>query len=119
MTKINQQFRCPLQIPRRRGTQPHGMSTQHHIPFDLPQDRLGVEVTSLISEASTATITSLAGEAHAQLAHEEPGSRGVATAAKDRNAGAELWVARAPVTIKLRLFCLPYAGGVSENVFGR
>ena len=29
------------------------------------------------------------------------------------------WVAPAPFTIKMRLFCLPYAGGVSENVFAR
>lgn len=29
------------------------------------------------------------------------------------------WISPAPITIKLRLFCLPYAGGVSENVFGR
>eukprot|EP00887_Chlorella_sp_A99_P003340 scaffold26.g3340.t1 len=30
-----------------------------------------------------------------------------------------LWIAPAPVSVKMRLFCLPYAGGVSENVFGR
>lgn len=29
------------------------------------------------------------------------------------------WISPAPVAIKMRLFCLPYAGGVSENVFGR
>ena len=29
------------------------------------------------------------------------------------------WVAPAPFTVKMRLFCLPYAGGVSENVFAR
>ena len=30
-----------------------------------------------------------------------------------------VWVSGAPVAVKMRLFCLPYAGGVSENVFGR
>ena len=29
------------------------------------------------------------------------------------------WISTAPITIKMRLFCLPYAGGVSENVYGR
>lgn len=29
------------------------------------------------------------------------------------------WISPAPVAVKMRLFCLPYAGGVSENVFGR
>jgi len=32
---------------------------------------------------------------------------------------ASPWISSAPITIKMRLFCLPYAGGVSENVFGR
>ena len=39
---------------------------------------------------------------------------GVATAAS-----GSLWIAPCPVSVKLRLFCLPYAGGVSENVFAR
>lgn len=78
-----------------------------------------MEVTSLIAEAGTATIGGIAKEAHAQLVHNRSGSGGLATAAKGRTAAAELWIARAPITIKLRLFCLPYAGGVSENVFGR
>ena len=30
-----------------------------------------------------------------------------------------IWISPAPVAVKMRLFCLPYAGGVSENVFGR
>lgn len=29
------------------------------------------------------------------------------------------WIAPSPTVTKLRLFCLPYAGGVSENVFAR
>jgi hypothetical protein len=29
------------------------------------------------------------------------------------------WVSPAPVSVKVRIFCLPYAGGVSENVFAR
>ena len=34
-------------------------------------------------------------------------------------AAGPLWVSPAPVSVKMRLFCLPYAGGVSENVFAR
>lgn len=29
------------------------------------------------------------------------------------------WIAPSPTVTRLRLFCLPYAGGVSENVFAR
>ena len=29
------------------------------------------------------------------------------------------WISPAPVSVKMRLFCLPYAGGISENVFSR
>ena len=29
------------------------------------------------------------------------------------------WIAPSPTGTRLRLFCLPYAGGVSENVFAR
>lgn len=29
------------------------------------------------------------------------------------------WIAPAPSFIKMRVFCLPYAGGVSENIFAR
>ena len=40
---------------------------------------------------------------------------------KQQGGGMNLspWISPAPITIKMRLFCLPYAGGVSENVFGR
>ena len=34
-------------------------------------------------------------------------------------AAAARWVAPAYSSIRMRLFCLPYAGGVSENVFAR
>jgi aryl carrier-like protein len=30
-----------------------------------------------------------------------------------------LWISPAPFSVKMRIFCLPYAGGVSENVFAR
>ena len=30
-----------------------------------------------------------------------------------------LWISPSPVTVKQRIFCLPYAGGVSENIYAR
>ena len=36
-----------------------------------------------------------------------------------REPAATSWVAPAPFSVKMRVFCLPYAGGVSENVYGR
>ncbi len=38
-----------------------------------------------------------------------------AAAAQERS----IWISPTPVSVKMRLFCLPYAGGVSENVFAR
>ena len=77
-----------------------------------------MEITSLISDASSATASKIASEACALLS-----ARGkdniLASAASSASQKHAQWIARAPVTIKMRLFCLPYAGGVSENVFGR
>lgn len=83
------------------------------------QDRLNVEVTSLIAEAGFATISGIAKEAYTCLQKEITGSEVVTAAAQARSVADGLWIARAPITIKMRLFCLPYAGGVSNNVFGR
>ncbi len=55
----------------------------------------------------------IAAEAHATLAS---GPDGVSTAPTEP---WSTWIAPSPVSVKLRLFCLPYAGGVSENVFAR
>lgn len=30
-----------------------------------------------------------------------------------------MWIAPSPISVKMRLFCFPYAGGISENVFAR
>lgn len=34
-------------------------------------------------------------------------------------ASDSLWISPSPFTVKMRVFCIPYAGGVSENVFAR
>lgn len=78
------------------------------------QERLGLELTSLVEDPSGVTVQQLAAEACARLqaGQEHP-------AVQSREAEGSKWIVPCPVNVKLRLFCLPYAGGVSENVFGR
>lgn len=84
------------------------------------QDSLGVEVTSLIEDPASVTISSIAKEAWQRIKSSPSGSASLAQSSSSAEAAAsQSWIARAPVQIKMRLFCLPYAGGVSENVFGR
>lgn len=73
------------------------------------QERLGLALTVLLEDPEGATVRRLATDAAA------------AAAALDSSVGmaasGSLWIAPAPAAV--RLFCLPYAGGVSENVFAR
>ena len=82
--------------------------------FHASQERLGVELTALVEDPASATVRRLAADAHAALAAAGGGGPRPSTAA-----GGVLAPMPPPVTVKLRLFCLPYAGGVSENVFAR
>lgn len=79
----------------------------------LLQERLGVELVSLIEDRDTATVDRLVEEAAASA---QPGSF-LRTDAE--SIVASPWFSRSPVSVRLRLFCLPYAGGVSENVFAK
>ena len=106
------------------------------------QAALGIELLVLVEEPEAATVRSIAEEAAKQLAgrrtldssaglkersNESAGADSppyvhqavVVTQSPHQAAGAPSWIAPAPVAIKMRIFCLPYAGGVSENVFGR
>ena len=76
------------------------------------QEELGLEVASLVEDPQSASVRVIAAEAFAKLA---TGVAGPAAAAEMRS----VWISPAPVTVKLRLFCLPYAGGISENVYSR
>ena len=70
----------------------------------------------LVEDPTNASVRRIAMEAASAGAAEVTGTDGGAVA----GAGSgSLWIAPCPVSIKLRLFCLPYAGGVSENVFCR
>lgn len=67
---------------------------------------------ALVEGLETATVKDLIREAgEARGTHD--------SALVSTEAVPSIWVSRSPVTVKLRLFCLPYAGGVSENVFSR
>ena len=82
----------------------------------MTQDRLGVALTVLIEDPEGATIQRLVAEAAQATSAAGGSARSMAAAASGRGS---LWIAPCPVSVKLRLFCLPYAGGVSENVFVR
>ncbi|KAK9803914.1 hypothetical protein WJX72_004698 [[Myrmecia] bisecta] len=79
------------------------------------QERTGVPLTALIEDPEGATVQRIIAEAKAVLGD---GTSEVACPSRQANAGS-LWISPTPVSVKLRLFCLPYAGGVSENVFAR
>lgn len=72
----------------------------------------------MIEDSGNTTVSKIAAEAHARLAANEAQSA-VSNTAVNLGKEPQSWIARAPITIKMRLFCLPYAGGVSENIFGR
>ena len=84
----------------------------------VAQEVTGVVLTGLVEDPEGATIEKLAAEAAAALAG--PHAAGPEARAELQERGqSSMWIAPAPSLIKLRLFCLPYAGGVSENVFAR
>ncbi len=76
-----------------------------------------MQLTLLLEDPEGATIRRLAAEAHALLG-ERPGDVGHAMGV-DVRAEHSAWIAPAPTSVRMRLFCLPYAGGVSENIFAR
>lgn len=67
--------------------------------------------TLLLEDPEGATLSRLAAEA----AGAAPADSGAAEAP----ASGSPWIAPAPAPLRMRLFCLPYAGGMSENVYAR
>lgn len=122
------------------GVVPTGRCSGHvHHAFNALQERLGVELVSLIEDPQGATVRRVAADAAAQLAAARsnrapavvhvaayasvPGTAPVDGAVEQQQvvaaAQASQWIAPAPTSVKMRIFCLPYAGGVSENVYAR
>ena len=81
---------------------------------DALQEHFGAVLECLIEQPATATVQRIVAEA----GQAQPGS-GEASSAPAQAAQGSLWISPAPSLVKMRLFCLPYAGGVSENVFAR
>lgn len=77
------------------------------------QDKLGLELDSLIEDAQNASVRVIAAEAYAKL------TSGAAGPQSAEETERSTWISPAPATVKMRLFCLPYAGGISENVYSR
>lgn len=69
---------------------------------------------SLIEDPMNATIARLAQEAYAKLTLGGDDQHSIAQIEEK-----SIWISPAPISIKMRIFCLPYAGGVSSNVFAR
>ena len=94
----------------------HGSKMSGHISLIASaQELTGLELSALIEDPEHASVEVIAAEALVRSATSASGSR---AAARAEPTWAR-WVAPAPFTMKMRLFCLPYAGGVSENVFAR
>ena len=84
------------------------------------QERLGLELGVLAEDPGGATAAAIAREAHTRLAAQPARAPAAAAGAQPALAArGTTWIAPAPASVKLRLFCLPYAGGVSENVYAR
>jgi len=79
------------------------------------QESFGVELMSLLENPASATIETLAQEV--QYYTTATGTASKADQGPTRQSST--WISPAPVSIKMRIFCLPYAGGVSAHVFAR
>lgn len=87
------------------------------------QDTFGLELVLLIEDPEAATLEKIVHEIQQQTRnaqHVSPVEQSLQTiVGKEIGALQAVWISRSPISIKLRIFCLPYAGGVSENVFVR
>ena len=86
---------------------------------DGAQTRFGASLMTLVEDPGSATVLRIAQEAAAVA--QAAASSGAFVPASDTPVAVPgcQWIAPCPVSVKLRLFCLPYAGGVSENVYSR
>ena len=100
------------------------------------QEATGLELMTLIEDPEGATIAAIVSEATVAAAAASSAAVTFAASQQDSLAAtavaqpqqqqalvvrqhAPAWISPAPFAVKMRLFCLPYAGGVSENVFAR
>lgn len=74
-----------------------------------------MEMTALVEDPEHASVRHIVEEAMAAGG----GGSVAARAPAGQRSVMSPWISPAPITVKLRLFCLPYAGGISENVYAR
>ena len=77
------------------------------------QEIWAIELTILIDDPARATIKHLTTEIYAALNLHDSTQENVTAIQRSE------WISPTPISIKMRLFCLPYAGGVSENIFAK
>ena len=77
------------------------------------QDIWAVEVSILIEDPAKATVKDLTAEIYGALNLRHSPNENV-TAGQNYE-----WISPTLSSVKMRLFCLPYAGGVSENIYAR
>lgn len=87
----------------------------------LAEDPQGATISSIIEEASSKVTALRAASRSTSTALVLAGSSQAAIAAQGAAEvlAGPLWISPTPVTIKMRIFCLPWAGGMSENLFAR
>lgn len=86
------------------------------------QEITGLEVTSLIEDPEHASVRQIVSEvlgSRAPGANSDAAGTAAGSGAVAAQHVASPWISPAPITVKMRLFCLPYAGGISENVYSR
>ncbi len=86
----------------------------------LAEDPQGATMSSIVEEAfsKVSALNAARGSASTALVLAGAGASQAAAQAAEIVAGP-LWISPTPVTIKMRIFCLPWAGGMSENLFAR
>ena len=77
------------------------------------QEIWAVELTILIEDPAKATVKQLTTEMCVALNFQESPDEIIKAGQRSQ------WISPTPISIKMRLFCLPYAGGVSENIFAK
>ncbi len=102
------------------------------------QDRLGVVLMVLVEDPQTVTFRQIVAEAASQLSTTKDSMNIISASSRGNflprtldhqpkraqihvqtESAANSWIAPAPFGVKMRVFCLPYAGGVSENLYSR
>ena len=86
----------------------------------LAEDPQGATISSIVEEAFSKMTALRAASGSSSTALVPAGSSQASIAARAAEVVAgPLWISPTPVTIKMRIFCLPWAGGMSENLFAR